>query len=128
MIELGDNIGEYMLAKQVGNRAFFARVAMEVSSSSNGSNLIVSIDPAIESRWHSAVSFGIEYAWELLVREITIMPSVAVRVISVDWQPADSTMMTVAFASANALWEALKFRPARTPQLDVSSGTFIFPN
>jgi len=123
----GDTV-EYVLAKQVGDRAFFAKVTLVVSPSVDEAGLDITIDPTVDQRWHSAVSFGIEYGWERLGRERVDMPSVRVHVAAVEWQPSDTTLMTVAFAAANAIWKALKHRPAKEPQLDVASGSFIFSN
>ena len=118
----------HMLERQVGSHAFFAKVILSISQSTDNADLAINIDPAVDPRWHSAVSFGIEYAWAQLDRERLRMPSVLARVTSVEWQPADSTKMTVAFASANAMWETLKHRPDRMPTFDASAGWFIFPN
>jgi hypothetical protein len=119
---------EFELAKQIGHHAFYAKVTIIVSPQVKGSDCLISIDSEVDRRWHSAVSFGIEYAWERVRRESAEAHSVAVQVIAVDWQPSDSTMMTVAFSAAHALWKALKHTPGAPPELDALSGRFSFPN
>src|SRR4051812_41176460 len=118
MSSMNSRSGTFVLAQQVDARAFFAGVTVEVSSSSGLRQPRVVIDSDVDPRWHSAVRFGVAYAWAQLAHDEPNLTPGVVRVTSVEWQPSDSTDMTIVFASANALWESLGRKPRETPTLD----------
>jgi len=122
---------QYTLAIQEGQRAFYARVCLQIRSTHpDEPDPAVTVGVNVDARWHVAVRFGVFYALEQVSRESGHIRSSRphVSVTEVDWQPFDSTAMTVFFATVQATWKGLGFTPQRPPRLDPSSADYVIPN
>jgi hypothetical protein len=122
---------QYTLAIQEGQRAFYARVCVQIRSARpDEPDSAVTVGADVDAQWHDAVRFGVCYALEQASRESRHVSSSRPRVsvTEVDWQPFDSTAMTVFFATVQATWKGLGFTPQQPPRLDPSSAEYVIPS
>ena len=118
--------GEFILARQKGNKGFYARVLLQAEPSPDQVGVRVDFDTSVDEEWRIPAIFGIIYAWEQSARRFPER-GLSVQVLEVRWQPVDTSSLCVSFAASFALWSALEHTPRDVPTLDEESGTFCFP-
>ena len=119
--------GEDKLVVQVGGKGYFGEVTLEVERLGRGGAVTVYFDPSVSEQWKSGASFGIEYALEHVNTHSLFPNGGRVRVLSIVWQPVDTSSVEIAFVAANALYKALGIQPSKKPEFDKNRGTFTFP-
>ncbi len=118
--------GKHRFGKQIGAWASFAEVEVVVESGPPA--LIIEVDqfdrdPSHQD-WLAGIQFGIRHALSKLpLRD----RDVVVRVTSLDTNPVDSSVLSVAFASCFAFWNAVGHRPTDPPYFDDRTKSFTFP-
>jgi hypothetical protein len=118
--------GEYKLAVQKAQAAYYAMVRLEVKPVSffHGAR-VTFVDPA--TPWKAAVEFGVAYAYGHAHMDLKTSGA-EVRVRDISWMPTDTTELLVAFAAAHAFCRAIGRTPPATLRLDAATGEVVFPS
>ena len=123
-------IGEHKLATQVGPCGFFAGVCFECECVSEFGLSITYGGKFLtrDTRWKAALEFGIQHAWgHVRLRNEKESSGLKVTVIRIDWHnDCDTTVLTVAYAAAHALYNALGLIGELSPHFDQSKKQFVF--
>jgi hypothetical protein len=119
--------GRFQLAKQVGDRGFFADVSVVLDCIPN-ERLAFAIeqlesDPR-NADWIAGIQFGVAYALQQLP---SAKANMSVLITDLHTNPVDSSSLTVAFATCFAVWDASGFVADRPPYFDESKMSFVFP-
>jgi hypothetical protein len=95
---------KFILAKQEGQKGFYAGVVLRLEF---GSLLEIQYESSCDPKWEVAVKCGINYCLERLIQ--TKGETAFKIVVEEVWSnPVDTTEMTVAYAAAHALWDAIE--------------------
>ncbi len=119
--------GEQQLAFQSGSIGYFAEVALEGHIEVGDEKLSIlfpkdiSVDP-----WKESIVVGIRTAYRHLPGKLIRNKSVTIRVASFDSKPADTTDITVVYATALAVFNMFNVRPQKAPVFVESFGLFVF--
>ena len=79
------------------------------------------------TRFHEGVVFGLEYAYEVYVKETNMPRQVFLKVLHIG-QRHLIAHDSMAYVATKALWHLLAFRPQRSPFLDKRKEKFVFPD
>ncbi len=105
---------EYTIAKQIGNKGYFGRVALDVDTSeANANQVIVDFEDSVSDTWRAAANFGIMYMLDHLPKRSHYPHGLRVHVTTIGGHPVDTTRIVIACAAANALAEALALKRIR---------------
>src|SRR5215212_617580 len=96
--------GDYKLAVQKGQKAYFAYVKLAVEHT-DSYGLKIDFDPLFACNWQTSVQFGIEYAWEHAPTQSLDFKGINVFVSRIEGQAVDTTSIVVAFVAIKALWK-----------------------
>jgi hypothetical protein len=119
--------GEYKLAVQTGQTAYYALVRLEVKLVSFFQGARVTFADAA-GPWKAAIEFGVGYAYDRTERAGPKSLGAEVRVREIGWMVLDSTEVLVAFAAAQAYCRAVGKTPPAGLRLDPATGEVVFPN
>lgn len=112
---------------QSGGNGYFAEVQLEIHLVDGERNLEISYEDSENPQWREAAVVGVRNAWRNVPAKLTAKASAKVRIVRVNWQPAETTDMTVVFAVAQGVFNALQVQPREHPEFIESYGAFIFP-
>jgi hypothetical protein len=105
----------------------FAVVRVEAAPRPGGFSIEIDASAAeAAGTFRAAVEVGVRYAWEHLDR-CARPPGVAIRVTEVQVMVVDTTEISVVYAAALALWDALKLSPERPVELLPETRSLRFP-
>ena len=115
---------EHIFAWQREQRALYAKVAVEVSGSTE-SKWHLHIPDSIPSTWQTAITFGFEIFVERLSQTERRLAR-NVKIVEMDGQPCDTTMTVIAYTTFVALAKTLKTKIEKPLQFNEVDGHFTF--
>lgn len=120
--------GEFRLVKQVKNVGCFAEVSLSISRCPSIEGCVVKWDDKCDRKYKEAVEFGVAYAWEGMPAKEIGRLGIVVAIEHVGWAAVDTSSVYVAYATINAFWEAMGYKPDwRVPALDMEKMGVFFP-
>ena len=119
--------GKYLLAKQFGNAGFYADVVLKVRVESGHDDVVITYPADMAPDWQAAIGFGLAYAREHLPRDQRLGKRLSVEILSAKGHLVDTSTMTLAFAAAKALWNAMGCEGPPGFVLDAGTRAFHVP-
>ena len=119
--------GKHRFAKQIGGWGSFADVEVVVIPAAADNVIVDVVDLSSDPRrddWVAGMQFGVRYALEHIPSSDS---NVSVRVVYLNTNPVDSSILFVAFATCFAIWNAMEFPPENAPYFNDKSKSFVFP-
>src|SRR5437870_390695 len=121
--------GEYVLAVHGSCTSYYAKVRLQVELDETQHKLVVDLKPdptyhlAKWTRWQIDAQFGCAYVWEVWASTQPVQgKGLKVHILELQGMPGDTTQLTVAFATAHALLQALQWTPEDSPTFDSETG------
>ncbi len=112
---------------QSGGKGYFAEVELEIHLVEGERNLEILYEDQESPQWREAAVVGVRNAWRHVPAKLTAKAYGSVRIVRIAWQPAETTDMTVVFAVAQGIFNALDVQPREHPEFIESYGAFLFP-
>jgi hypothetical protein len=118
--------GEYKLATQSGNKAYYGIVALNVEPDEQAGRIQIDFDGKLAVNWQTGARFGIEYVLEHVARRKLFPHGVKIKVDRIQGHEVDTTNTVIAYTAAIALLRALGLEDSLKPDLDPEKGLFVF--
>jgi hypothetical protein len=119
--------GEFKLAAQSGDKAYYGIVALDVEPDQQDGRVQIDFDAKRAANWQIGARFGIEYVLEHLPRKKLFPQGLKIRVDRIQGHEVDTTSTVIAYTAAIALLRALGLENSLKPDLDPEKGWFVFP-
>jgi hypothetical protein len=102
-----ENFGEHKLAYQIGAWGVYAHVKLTVVTRPEPNGLTFVVARHIRGEFPDAIAAGLDMGWQIARRTDPTMTGLSVRIDHLGWNPVDSTPVSIAYAAAAALLNAL---------------------